>query len=150
MLNTSIITQDAFVSIEYDTQYELFLMRFLDAETDAFMEQDDFKQIWLKWLDLLNSYPCKKVIVDHTQLAMTIAVETQEWVAKHIASRMIDSGVQRYLQILAQDYIIRLSGEQTIDEMYIHNPNLFPVQVSENIHMGIDWLLHHQPQPVYS
>lgn len=84
-----------------------------------FMSDDDFKDIMLRYAELMEQHRCQRLLLDTSQSAFTTSPELQRWTAENIAERTLRAGLRRTATVLPKDIFAAVSLEQLMDEKEI-------------------------------
>ena len=137
------VLENKYCSIYLDLSLDLF-EQYWHSES-LHMEEEDYKETHLTMRDHLaeNAYTPHRFFLDNRLNFFVISPELQEWHAKNISTKVVESlpnpGLLRVAIIVSEDFISQLSIEQTIEEYT--STNEFTKYFQDEV-QAREWLLN--------
>jgi len=81
------------------------------------INDDEYKQEFLNYLEKMLAYKAKKVIPDTKEFFFTVTVELQEWTSHTIFPSLVERGLAKAVAfVMPEELITQLSIEQAMEE----------------------------------
>jgi hypothetical protein len=132
------IYKSDYAVIEFEEDKKL--MSFAYFESTFHMDDAEWQAYILKIVALSEQYQPKYLLSDSRKRHYIIGIEMQEWMAVTIAPCWMKVGVQKYAQIVAEEYITDLATQQTVEEAHKKNPGLFETRFFHTYEDATSWL----------
>ncbi|MCU0446748.1 MAG: hypothetical protein MUE85_17715 [Microscillaceae bacterium] len=85
-------------------------------QTQADMEEEDYRQVLLDYLHWVHITLASKVIIDARKSTYSIPIETQKWINENIYIPAVAAGVRRLAYIISEDFFTQLSLELIVED----------------------------------
>ncbi len=80
------------------------------------MTEEEYKQEFLNYLDIILRLRPKRLLADTKDMFMPISPELQEWTNQTIFPPALEMGLNKVAFVISQELIAQLSIEQTMEE----------------------------------
>ncbi len=108
------VYKSEYLHLAFFAEYALIEMTWLPS-TEKMTEQE-YKQEFLNYLDIILKLRPKKIIPDTRNMFFAIAPELQEWTNQTIFPPSLEMGLNKAAFVISQEMISQLSIEQTMQE----------------------------------
>lgn len=125
-----------YLHLAFFAEQELIEMTWLPS-TDQ-MTEEEYKQEFLNYLDIILKVRPKKIIPDTTDMLFPIAPERQDWTNHVIFPPSLEMGLNKVAFVVSKGIISQLSIEQTMEE---HEGVKFMTRYFENKKEAKEWIL---------
>ena len=108
------IYESPFLLLEFFEEHKLIEMTWL-SETKN-MTNEQYKEEFLKYLDIILELRPNKIITDATETQFVASIELQEWTNQTIFVPSLEIGLNKAAFVVTKEIIIQVSIEQVMEE----------------------------------
>ena len=130
------VYKSKYLHLAFFAEQELIEMTWLPS-TDN-MTEEEYKQEFLNYLDIILKVRPKKIIADTRNMFFSIVPELQEWTNQTIFPASLEMGLNKAAFVLSQEMIPQMSIEQTMEE---HEGVKFTTRYFDDKEDAKEWLL---------
>lgn len=130
------VYKSKYLQLEFYDEHSCIEMNWLPAT--AKMNEDDYKQEMLNYLENIRHYLPTKVIVDSRNSFYPLHPALQEWMDTTIFPPSLEIGLNKAAIVESTDMIHQLSVEQVMEEK---NSSLFMTRYFKTKEEAKEWLL---------
>jgi hypothetical protein len=110
-----IIYESKFMQLDFIIEHQLVEMNWLEGTST--MGDDDYKQEFLNYLEVIKVHRPQRIIGDSRKLDFGITPDLQEWTNQTVFPVALEMGLNKVALVLNNDLITQLSIEQTMEEV---------------------------------
>lgn len=122
----------------FDEEKELYTLEYL-PETEN-MSDEDWKQLMRNLLIVTNKYKPKYIIDNNRSRLYGYPPEMQAWTLELFIPSWNENGLKKYVQILPEDFIAHLSGEQIVELANFKFSEIFENKFVEDMESALEWI----------
>jgi homoserine trans-succinylase len=113
----NILRDDELLKIRFDEEKKLLWTEWQPTSAKANLSKEEIKQINKQIADYIEEYDADYYLADQRERGVVYTVDIQEYIAKVLEDAVVKAGVKRTAIVMPSDYIVKLSNEQTINEI---------------------------------
>jgi len=110
-----IIYESKFMYLDFSE--ENLLIEWTWLETTSKMTDEDYKQEFLNYVELIKIHRPQRIIADSRKLDFGINPDLQDWTNQTVFPVALEMGLNKAALVLNNDLITQLSIEQTMEEV---------------------------------
>ena len=133
-----IVHKSEFAIAKYDVEKELYTLTYLPKTAD--MRDEEWKDLMKQLLVVTDEYKPKYILDDNSERLYAYPPEMQEWTLKLFIDSWNKNGLKKYVQILPEDFIGKLSAEQIIELANFKFSDIFENTFVGSYDEAIKWL----------
>jgi len=133
---TEVFTHEA-VSVKIDPEEKMLLI--LWKKGSIHLSNDTFKEINLKYLEIIHQHQIKTLLINAIDLDFPISAELQDWVGIHVIEETKKLGIAKLATVVSHEFVTQMSIEQTFD-VSNDNPSKKKMGYFGNEEEAILWL----------
>ncbi|TAE75158.1 MAG: hypothetical protein EAZ85_03005 [Bacteroidetes bacterium] len=130
------VYKSKYLHLAFFAEQELIEMTWLPS-TDE-MTEEEYKQEFLNYLDIILKVRPKKIIPDTRNMFFPIVPKLQEWTNQVVFPPSLEMGLNKAAFVVSQEMIAQLSIEQTMEE---HEGVKFVTRYFESKEEAKQWIL---------
>jgi hypothetical protein len=112
-----ILRDDELLKISFDEEKKLIWTEWNPKSFKASLSKDEIKNINKQIADYIVEYNPEYYLADQRQRGVVYTIDIQEYIAKVLVAAVEKANVKKTAIVMPKDYIVRLSNEQTINEV---------------------------------
>ena len=112
-----ILRDDKLIKITFDEGKKLLWTEWKKESFNVSLTKAEIKQINQEIADYIIANDADYYLADQRQRGIVYTIDLQEWIAQVLAQACVKANIKRAAIIQPADYIVRLSNEQTINEV---------------------------------
>lgn len=134
----TIVHQSKYNIAKYDETIGLYTLRYL-KETENMSEQE-WKALMKELLIVTKTYKPKLILDDNRDRLFAYSPELQAWTLELFIESWNNNGLEKYVQILPEDFIGELSAEQIVEMANINFSDIFENAFVATYDEALQWL----------
>ena len=112
-----ILRDDQLLKISFDEDKKLIWTEWKPESFKASLSKEEIKNINKQIADYIVEYDADYYLADQRQRGVVYTIDIQEYIAKVLVDAVEKANVKKSAIVMPKDYIVRLSNEQTINEV---------------------------------
>ncbi len=112
-----ILRDDELLKITFDEEKKMIWTEWKPESFKAVLSKDEINQINKQIADYIIEYNPDYYLADQRQRGVVYTIDLQEYIAKVLVDAVEQANVKKTAIVMPADYIVRLSNEQTINEI---------------------------------
>lgn len=112
-----ILRDDELLKISFDEEKKLIWTEWNPKSFKASLSKDEIKNINNQIADYIVEYNPEYYLADQRNRGVVYTIDIQEYIAKVLVDAVEKANVKKTAIVMPKDYIVRLSNEQTINEI---------------------------------
>lgn len=112
-----ILRDDELLKITFDEEKKMIWTEWKPESFKAVLSKEEIKQINKQIADFIVEYDADYYLADQRKRGVVYTIDIQEYIAKVLVDAVEQANVKKTAIVMPADYIVRLSNEQTINEI---------------------------------
>ncbi|MBQ3690644.1 MAG: hypothetical protein II937_12410 [Bacteroidales bacterium] len=112
-----ILRDDELLKITFDEEKKMIWTEWKPESFKAVLSKEEIKQINKQIADFIIEYDADYYLADQRKRGVVYTIDIQEYIAKVLVDAVGQANVKKTAIVMPADYIVRLSNEQTINEI---------------------------------
>ncbi len=112
-----ILRDDKLLKITFDEEKKLLWTEWKQESFNVSLTKAEIKQINQEIADDIIANDSDYYLADQRQRGIVYTIDLQEWIAQVLAQACVKANIKRAAIVQPKDYIVKLSNEQTINEV---------------------------------